>query len=810
MRDFLLACFQKDPQRRPGAAALLRHRWVRHHRATLRASWSRTAGLKARGGRTDAHVCVSAVVERILQVDAADAAAGPNPNGPLPGGIADSATEVGLGRGSGAGGGGVGGGGVAVDVAAGRGGGGASPGAEPDGGGLATPAQRVEPPRPSAKKRPPPLDRAAMEAPVSAFAQAPAGAGAGSADAPISPLSGLLSGLSGGGGGAPPGAGAAGQDLGAWLAEQEAAAPAGAPAGAPGGAGAPGAGSPGGGGGGAGAGAGVVDGAPTRHQEVAEVRRLVAALRQPPLRGEPGGAGDAGRREAALVAACGAAAAALAAAPERRGAFLAEDGGCALLELLAERSAAVAGAALALANAAVAGDARCLEAGAALGLAPAVGRYAAPGWPRPLRAQAAAFLHALVHAGLPTARVLVACQGLPYLAALVDPDLSDGGALTAAGLACVWRLLELHGRGALNSLCRLLAAAGLGPRLVGALGAAAAALGPPAAAGKAAPPPGGEPEPGAGGAGVRLPAARVTSAIAGGLLRRAASGGGKAAPAPPAARAGAGAGGAGAAALAALADRACDLLLVLAHGDAAVKAGLAAPGAAAGLLAAAAGLPAGGQVKALRALRLLSGDPGMLGALQAEGCVAGLVPWLAPAAPGAAQAEALHALYNLCKISRARQEAAAAAGAVPYLAGLAARGAHGGGGAPNGGGGGGGGGALRPLAVGLLCGMAAGSERTRAELWANSGLDILLNLLAEREWAPAALDALAAWLGEDAGRLEPRLAQADAVQRLVAPFGGAAAAGDSEALARLLEPFLRLLRRSPRVTVRAAARPAGR
>lgn len=70
MQDFLLACFQKDPTRRPGAAALLRHRWVRHHRATLRASWSRTAGLKARGGRTDAHVCVSAVVERILQARA--------------------------------------------------------------------------------------------------------------------------------------------------------------------------------------------------------------------------------------------------------------------------------------------------------------------------------------------------------------------------------------------------------------------------------------------------------------------------------------------------------------------------------------------------------------------------------------------------------------------------------------------------------------------------------------------------------------------------------------------------------------------
>lgn len=70
----------------------------------------------------------------------------------------------------------------------------------------------------------------------------------------------------------------------------------------------------------------------------------------------------------------------------------------------------VAHAALELAHAACAGDVRCLEAGAALGLVPAVGRYALPAWPRPLREQAVRFVHAVCHAGLPTARVLVACQ----------------------------------------------------------------------------------------------------------------------------------------------------------------------------------------------------------------------------------------------------------------------------------------------------------------------------------------------------------------------------------------------------------------
>ena len=66
MQGFLLECFQKDPQWRPGARALLRHAWLRQQRATLRSTWSNT--VKAHGGRADAHASVTNVVERILQV----------------------------------------------------------------------------------------------------------------------------------------------------------------------------------------------------------------------------------------------------------------------------------------------------------------------------------------------------------------------------------------------------------------------------------------------------------------------------------------------------------------------------------------------------------------------------------------------------------------------------------------------------------------------------------------------------------------------------------------------------------------------
>ena len=55
---------------------------------------------------------------------------------------------------------------------------------------------------------------------------------------------------------------------------------------------------------------------------------------------------------------------------------------------------------------------------------------------------------------------------------------------------------------------------------------------------------------------------------------------------------------------------------------------------------------------------------------QDAGTIPRLLPFLGRTNPVALQLEALHALYNLCKISRTRQEAAAVAGVVPRLIAL--------------------------------------------------------------------------------------------------------------------------------------------
>ncbi len=77
----------------------------------------------------------------------------------------------------------------------------------------------------------------------------------------------------------------------------------------------------------------------------------------------------------------------------------------------------------------------------------------------------------------------------------------------------------------------------------------------------------------------------------------------------------------------------------------------------------------------------------------------------------------------------------------------------------------------------------------------------LIQMPCVQMWQGPALDALAAWLGEDPGRIEPRLRQQDAVQRFVALFASYSQNADSEALARLLDPFLRIMKRSRKITV---------
>ena len=251
-----------------------------------------------------------------------------------------------------------------------------------------------------------------------------------------------------------------------------------------------------------------------------------------------------------------------------------------------------------------------------------------------------------------------------------------------------------------------------------------------------------------------------------------------------------------------LLDSMVNLLGALAHGDTVVKARCCQLEVANTLFGLTTRMPPHLQLRVLRAVRRLSTDQAALLPLEAANALPYVVAQLPRADAPALQAEALCTLHNLCQLSRSRQEAAAAAGAVPWLCRLAmqppaeAASSSGSGAAP------------RSAAVAVLCGLAHCSPRSRAELWSHGGLDILLQLLKEEAHQASVLEGLASWLDAEAPRVEARLLEDSALTRFVmllpSPPQPAPSPGDDR-LPSVLSPLARLLARSPRLSVALAS-----
>jgi hypothetical protein len=157
----------------------------------------------------------------------------------------------------------------------------------------------------------------------------------------------------------------------------------------------------------------------------------------------------------------------------------------------------------------VAGDTRLLESLCLVGIVPAMCRMALPAPPgaERLRSRAAGFVQQLCFSGVTTLQMLIACGGLRcgsvgrwlvgamllpfhlsvfglfkptnqptskpqptptnarHLVLMVQDNLQDPSSLTPTGIACTWRALEAPSALPINYVCRLLAQAGLIPRL---------------------------------------------------------------------------------------------------------------------------------------------------------------------------------------------------------------------------------------------------------------------------------------------------------------------------------------------------------
>ncbi|CAJ0539035.1 Ff.00g068500.m01.CDS01 [Fusarium sp. VM40] len=146
--------------------------------------------------------------------------------------------------------------------------------------------------------------------------------------------------------------------------------------------------------------------------------------------------------------------------------------------------------------------------------------------------------------------------------------------------------------------------------------------------------------------------------------------------------------------------------------------------------------------------------------------------------------QVLNTLFNLCRLSKERQEDAAVGGIIPLLLRIMQT--------------------DRPpkeFALPILCDMAHSGSKGRRYLWQNKGLNFYVSLLTDQYWQVTALDAILVWLQEETANVETHLADGGFTRAIISGFStNRVNAFDSN----LLEPLLKLLRLSPSVAASLA------
>ncbi|KAI1344729.1 cell division control protein [Xylariaceae sp. FL0016] len=139
--------------------------------------------------------------------------------------------------------------------------------------------------------------------------------------------------------------------------------------------------------------------------------------------------------------------------------------------------------------------------------------------------------------------------------------------------------------------------------------------------------------------------------------------------------------------------------------------------------------------------------------------------------------QVLNTLFNLCRLSKDRQEYAAANGAIPLLMKIMKT--------------------DRPpkeFALPILCDMAHSGSKGRRYLWQNKGLDFYVSLLADQYWQVTALDAIFVWLQEETAKVEGYLLNGKFTDTITSCFNAQKINAFDP---NLLEPLLKVLRLSP-------------
>ncbi|GAA5977680.1 hypothetical protein JCM11641_001376 [Rhodosporidiobolus odoratus] len=229
------------------------------------------------------------------------------------------------------------------------------------------------------------------------------------------------------------------------------------------------------------------------------------------------------------------------------------------------------------------------------------------------------------------------------------------------------------------------------------------------------------------------------------------------------------------------------VLLLFAQSDHKVKEAMARRTVALRLVKAASLLEPDLLALLLKTVKNLSMLPAALDVLQNAGALDALVDILGRSYRGKVGAEvqnhAVNTLFNLCRLSKIRQEEAAAAGAIPLLQRIVQDNSP-----------------LKQFALPMICDFAHAGKACRTLLWQHDGVAFYLHLLKDTFWVNPALEAILAWLQDQTSRVEDCLLEPKVVEALVRVFCKTKAT----VFDNLLEPLHKILRTSAPLASRLA------
>ncbi|KAM5455628.1 Protein kinase of the Mitotic Exit Network [Microsporum audouinii] len=150
----------------------------------------------------------------------------------------------------------------------------------------------------------------------------------------------------------------------------------------------------------------------------------------------------------------------------------------------------------------------------------------------------------------------------------------------------------------------------------------------------------------------------------------------------------------------------------------------------------------------------------------------------------------LNTIYNMCRLSKSRQEDAALNGIIPLLQKIVKTERP-----------------LKEFALPILCDMAHSGKVGRRELWRNKGLTFYISLLSDPYWQVTTLDAIFTWLQEETAKVEEYLLDTQhGDSSFTVAIIRCMTISKANAFENLLEPLQKLLRLSPAIAA-TLARP---